>query len=215
MLPKENVLKGGDFPAFYAAGKLASKSPFGFSTLTSQAAIQESDFQQQGFHVFAYPPFAAAFFMPFAMLSPLEAKLFYLLLLTLCLIGSSVILTNERGLPVQEKQLFPLFFLFTPLTIGYAAGQNTAFSLLLLILTIHFAKNSSWLFAGLTVGFWNFKPQYSIIALAVFLLLMSNDRIKLLKGYLIVSVFQSEFALRCLERTSLDHGCSCLADWEK
>lgn len=187
--PGDNPLKAGDFAAFYTAGKLALEDPSSLYSINVQAALQESIFNTNGYHVFAYPPFVALFFEPFAMLDPLSAKLLYLVLLSFCVIGSVFLLTKESALPVTKFQLFSLLLLFFPLTIAISSGQNTAISLLLLISTLYFANHSRWILAGACLGLWNFKPQYSLIAFGI-VFILSQSKTRLVLGYLLVSLAQ-------------------------
>jgi len=187
--PNGNTVKYGDFPAFYVAAKLSLESPELLYDLNSQAQTQVALTSELGFHVFAYPPFFALFLEPLATQDLSGAKLLYLGLLAIFVFASGNLLKDIVPVRLTSLQLTALLFLFPPLVVGFSGGQNTAFSLLLLISIVLLAKNKNWLFAGVLVGLWNFKPQYSVIAFIV-LYFQSETKARFVLGYLLSSTFE-------------------------
>lgn len=153
------MVRRGDFPAFYSAGRIVISG-------------EETNLYRRSYHqeiqnrlwpelngamlIYAYPPAVALFSAPFALFSPATAKILFSLVMLLVTLWSLHQVTSQR-----DHILLSL--LFTPLLVAIVSGQITALSILccgLLMKTIP----RSWFFGGVITGLWCFKPPFGLIA---------------------------------------------------
>ena len=167
---QNSAILRGDFPAFYSAAVLAADSPDKLYSPEAQRAIQNKFWPglEGNYLHFAYPPYVAAMLSPFSSLSPHTSKAVWSFLSVVAILVASILnvkMLEERTLITQVAALL----CFGPIFIGVFGGQNVAFSVLcfsMLLYAIH-NKPKHWeIIAGLGVGFWLFKPNFSLVFLA-------------------------------------------------
>lgn len=174
---------GGDYPAFYAAGKIIAE---GQGAALYDVALQER--MQQGLHadgdrgflIFAYPAYVALFYAPLSYLPFLVSFALYMAVLAAAAVATvrlvRPMLPECRG---QGPVLLLLLAACYPLLASILGGQNTALSLLLLAAIWRALHDERDVLAGLAVGLLLFKPQFG---LPVLLLLLVGRRFRVLLG---------------------------------
>ncbi len=186
--PKDGALLSGDFPAFYAAGKIVAKGD-GRSLYDPalQSQIQREALpERDGFLAFAYPPWFAALFAPFSVFGFTAAKLIWVsVLLVLSVIAARVL----AGRFELESALAVL--LLPPLLHANVAGQNTALSLLCVVGIVHLLsrpadKRAAFLLGAICAAFC-FKPHFGLIASIWALCFVRGSRASLLLGLVFVA----------------------------
>ena len=162
---------GGDFPAFYGAGRIVRH---GLSQALYDPSVQQqmqSDLLEHypgGWIHFAYPPFVALAYTPFTFLSFKAAYVVHTILMAACCLLALWLL--RPTLPPLGSYFAPLFaacLTFYPLFRAVVGGQNSALSLLCAagaIAALHQRRDFA---AGLWIGAWFFKPQFAIPAALV------------------------------------------------
>jgi len=164
---------GGDFPAFYAAGKfLQAGTP---KLIYSQEALRDAERDllpgvEDGWLTFAYPPYVAAAYVPFALM-PFKAA--YLAYTGVMVLSCIVALWLLRPLcPPLARYFLPCAaaaLTFYPLFRANVGGQNTAISLLCAAGTTAALGQGRHASAGLWLAAWLFKPQFALPAIAIIL----------------------------------------------
>jgi hypothetical protein len=171
--PAESAFSSGDFPAFYSAGLIVRSEPVRLYDLATQEATHRSFSGRDGFLAYAYPPWVALFF---ALLVPLGFSLAKMLFVSLMLVASVC------AARVYSKTLTAAlaFVLFPPLIHANISAQNSALSLLLVVLIIRELENDRRAAVlGLLNGLLFFKPQFGLLC-AIFILLREQKRSYLL-----------------------------------
>ncbi len=152
---------GGDYPAFYAAGRIvlsgATDHLYDFATQRAFGA----EFPNGGFLPFVYPPFVAALYAPLATFGYRTSFALFNLLSFFSLFASVRLLwpispTIRRN---SWLVLAGLFF-FYPVLRGILGGQNTALSLLVVCGTWRLFYAERGVAAGLVLSVLSCKPQY-------------------------------------------------------
>jgi hypothetical protein len=166
---------GGDYPAFYAAGRLVTSSQrHDMYDASVQATSQAGLFAEptnDGVLYFAYPPHAALLYAP---LSHLPYRMSYAVH-TLLMVGAALaalalirpllpaIYTDFAVVAVAAVSFYPLYRAIT-------GGQNTALTLLLLAGSWRAVHDRNDLTAGVLLGLLMFKPQFAVPLLALHLI---------------------------------------------
>ncbi len=179
---------GGDFPAFYGAGRLAqSRDAHRLYDADAQRAIQQDLLPPatNGWIHFAYPPFVALAYVPFTLLGFKAAYVLHTLLMALCVVAALQL--ARPSLPVLGSETLPAaaaLLAFYPLFRAVAGGQNTAVSLLCAAGAAGALAARRDVRAGLWLGAWLFKPQLSLPVCALLALNSPNGprRYRLLAG---------------------------------
>lgn len=162
---------GGDFPAFYGAGRTVR---LGLGTSLYDPSVQrqvQSDLLPQhpdGWIHFAYPPFVALAYAPFTFLSFKVAYVLHTCLMAACCLLAFWLLRST--LPPLGSYAAPLFaacLTFYPLFRAVVGGQNSALSVLCAAGAIAAFGQRRDFAAGLWIGMWFFKPQFAIPAALV------------------------------------------------
>lgn len=173
---------GGDFPAFYAAGRLAaSPHPERLYDPSAQQDAQRDLISgtPNGWIPFAYPPYVATLYRPLAAL-PFRAAyvLHTLLMAAFCLAAVRLLLRNTE---TTNRWLFyaAIAMTFYPMLRAILGGQNTALSFFCSAATIAALRRQRPFEAGVWLGVWLFKPQ---LALMVTLLLVVAGHRRVLGG---------------------------------
>lgn len=147
-----------DFAAFYTAGEAlnAGRSPY-YTHLDTNPPLWDgiNEFVTSRF---LYPPLAATFFQPWALLDYATAKVLWMGLSLVC-ISMALLLVNRRVQLQQQPALLLLFAIFVinyfPLLIYLERGQIDAINLLLLtaaILWLGAAARTPQLCAGVLIA---------------------------------------------------------------
>ncbi|TML11000.1 MAG: DUF2029 domain-containing protein [Actinobacteria bacterium] len=166
---------GGDYPAFYAAGRLITSSQRSdMYDPARQAQMQQGLFpadSEQGLLYFAYPPHTALVYAP---LSHLPYRVSYALH-TLLMVGATVaaLYLVRPMLPVVNGH-FAIVAIgavsFYPMYRAITGGQNTALTLLLLAGSWRAVDADRDVVAGLLLGLLLFKPQFALPLIGLHLL---------------------------------------------
>ncbi len=164
---------GGDYPAFYSAGQIiADGKADTLYSLTQQRAYQkELVGDESGVLPFAYPPHFALVYAP---LSELPFRVSYAVH-TLAMVAALALacLLIQRIYPSLIESPYLLFFLaFTayPIFRSVFGGQNTALSILLIVLCWYKVLHNKQYQAGIYLGLLLFKPQFAVPLAGLFLL---------------------------------------------
>lgn len=166
---------GGDFPAFYAAGRIVNAGEGARLYDADVQAAAQVDILPRGPAIgdqpgaahychFAYPPFFAVFYAPLARLPFLLAWVVHTVLMFGAL-AAAIWLIRRRlpALVAHRASAFAAAATFYPLARGMFGGQNTALSLL--CAAGAFAARSD-VACGAWLGLWLFKPQYALPVIA-------------------------------------------------
>ena len=166
---------GGDYPAFYAAGRLITSDERGeMYDATRQAETQQGLFPgdaDEGLLYFAYPPHTALAYLP---LSHLPYRLSYALH-TMLMVGATVaaLYLVRPMLPLVDRH-FELTVIgaiaFYPMYRAITGGQNTALTLLSLAGSWRAVNARRDVVGGALLGLLLFKPQFALPIIGLHLL---------------------------------------------
>ena len=166
---------GGDYPAFYAAGRLiTSDERASMYDPARQAETQQGLFPgdaDEGLLYFAYPPHTALAYLP---LSHLPYRLSYALH-TMLMVGATVaaLYLVRPMLPLVDRH-FELTVIgaisFYPMYRAITGGQNTALTLLLLAGSWRAVDARRDVVGGVLLGLLLFKPQFALPIIGLHLL---------------------------------------------
>ena len=178
---------GGDFPAFYAAGRIVIEgSGDVLYDPATQAEFQEALYpQSDGYLFFAYPPFTAVAYAALAILPYRLAFAIHGLLAVAALWGAvrlarpllPSLLRSRR----HELAAVAVMLAMYPILRSVLGGQNTAFTILLLAAVWRFGVDHHPAFSGLSLAALLYKPQYGVLAL---MLVAAARRWKILAWWL-------------------------------
>lgn len=164
---------GGDYPAFYSAGQIIADGEAEnlYSLRTQREYQQELIGDQSGVLAFAYPPHFALFYAP---LSELPFRVSYAVH-TLAMVAALALacLLIQRIYPnliAKPELLFFLAFTAYPIFRSVIGGQNTALSILLIVLCWYKVLHNKHYQAGIYLGLLLFKPQFAVPLAGLFLL---------------------------------------------
>lgn len=175
LVGSKDVVVGGDFMAFYAAGETV-RSGQGASLYSAtvqrqvQARILEPE-TQKGFYYYINPASVAVTYSPLARLPYRAAFYLHTLIMTGFFLTGMWVLRPHLS-TVRSSWLAAALVGLTwfPMIHSVITGQNTALSFM--CLSIAYAatiKNRQWL-AGLALGVLLFKPQYAVPLVGLLLL---------------------------------------------
>lgn len=174
---------GGDFPAFYAAGRIVIEgSGDALYDPATQAEYQEALYpEDDGYLFFAYPQVTA---LAYAALAILPYRLAFALhgLLAVAALWGAVRLARPM-LPAlirsrrHELAAVAVMLAMYPILRSVLGGQNTAFTIFLLAAVWRFAADDRPALAGLSLAALLYKPQYGVLA---FLLVAAARRWRIL-----------------------------------
>ena len=170
----ESSVKTGDFPAFYSLAVITHRGDHSLLyDIKTQTQIQNEFWPDMGGSVLpaAYPPYVAYLIKPLAVLGPVWGKAIWTIICFAVFFISVRILSGIRPtLRGHALELSAGLLLFTPVLMGVIGGQLLAASMLayVSILKLDQLRTArSELLLGVVIGLWLFKPQYSLIALAI------------------------------------------------
>jgi hypothetical protein len=162
---------GGDYPAFYAAGRIAASGDLDeVNDLERLEAAQEDLFpadEDEGFLTWAYPPHVALLYRPLAAVPYRASYALHTGLMIAAYVGAAWLL--RRKVAWLDRAFIPGLaagLLFYPMFRGIGAGQNTALTLLLLIGAWRASLAGRDGLAGVVLGLLLFKPQFALLAIA-------------------------------------------------
>lgn len=165
---------GGDFPAFYAAGSIVADGDWDeLYSPDRQLAAQIDLFQAEpdSFLYFAYPPYVAAAYRPFAALDYRLAYTVHTLLMAGALAAALALVRPMVKLVAQRWELcLTAAVLFYPMLRGVTGGQNTAVTLLLLAGAWRALHEEREIAAGIAVAVLLYKPQFALPLMGLLLL---------------------------------------------
>lgn len=160
---------GGDYPSFYAAGGLVlddpALGPEGLYDPVAQFRAQEpvlpSD--SEGNLYFAYPAF---FVVPYAALAALGFGSSYLVHTALMVLALVAALALMRPMSAAVRshgtEILALAVTFFPLFRGITGGQNTALSLLIIVVIWRSLEDGREVPAGVAAALLLFKPPLAL-----------------------------------------------------
>lgn len=163
---------GGDFPAFYVAGKLVAQGE------SHSIYDPERTFSEQrlviptgGYLPFVNPPHFAYFYAPFGAMPYNFAFLVHycFLVLLLTYMVKAFISLGYFDSPMVFFAL-AVCLTFYPLLRSVLGGQNSVISLFLLFLVWKFADSGREWSAGVFLGLLLYKPQYALPFIGLFFL---------------------------------------------
>ena len=163
---------GGDYPAFYAAARIAADGDVDeVNDLDRLEAEQEDlfpDDEDQGFLTWAYPPHVAVLYRPLAALPYRPSYALHTALMVAAFVVA--VLLARPLVPWLRNATLPavaLGLVYWPMFRGIGAGQNTALTLLLLVAAWRASSRDRDVLAGVFLGLLLFKPQFAVLAVAL------------------------------------------------
>jgi hypothetical protein len=164
---------GGDFPEFYGIGRIVlDGDAHSLYDPATQAAAQRSLLPPgSGYLDFSYPPAMALLYAPLAVLPYRVAYLVYVAGLVAA-VGASLLLLGDSVPWIGRNRLVALAgaLTFFPLLRSVLGGQNTALSVLVVVLAWRARTARRPFVAGLWIGALLLKPQLAVLIVVVFLL---------------------------------------------
>ncbi len=175
---------GGDYPSFYAAGKIALAGEWDELYSADRQAEEQAGLidDEGGYLYFSYPPFVAGVYSGLAAFDYRLSFLIHTLLMTAALVAAIRLLwpwLESVGWPLSA--LLVLALAFYPLLRAVPGGQNTALSILLLALAVRLEHDEAPFWAGLALAGLLFKPQFGVVIVPLLLL---TRRWRVLAGWL-------------------------------
>jgi Glycosyltransferase family 87 len=200
LLLSKGVPVGGDYMAFYIAGKIVERDPDLIYNLIEQWKIQKEIFQEDKSITlrplpFLYPPLVA---LPLKYLSRLDFVTGYLIWVSLgtFLYAFSVWMVLQcLGFNLIEKMLGLLIGLGfnTFLGLSIVSGQTSFLGVFILAAVYYLLKNNYQIAAGLVLSLSYYKPPlFLIFVLFIFL----QFRWRMIAGFIIGGI--SLLALSCI-----------------
>ncbi|MFC2153306.1 glycosyltransferase family 87 protein [Actinomycetota bacterium] len=163
--------QGGDFPAFYAAGRIVLEGGIddlydGATQRSYQSGLHETDTE---FLYFAYPPVVAVAFAAIAWMPYGVALSVYSLVSMAALIGAIAWILPHRVSPYPRRAQVlagcAAAVVAYPVLASLLGGQNTTFTILLVGLAWSGVINGQPALAGLAAAGTLYKPQYGLLVL--------------------------------------------------
>jgi hypothetical protein len=162
---------GGDYPAFYAAGRIARDQGLDEvndldALADAQADLYPEDEAGDGFLTWAYPPHVALLYRPLAAL-PYRASFAVHTFLMIGLFVAAVYRARPM-LPWLRTATLPAVaagLAYYPMFRGIGSGQNTAATLLLLVCAWRASSEDRDGLAGVFLGLLLFKPQFALLSI--------------------------------------------------
>ena len=164
---------GGDYPAFYSAGQIiADGDAANLYSLSQQRDYQKPLIGDEGGVLpFAYPPHFALLYAPLSQLPFRLSYAVHSLAMVAALALACVLI--QRIYPKLIESPFLLFFVALtayPIVRSIMGGQNTALSILLIVLCWYHVLHNKHYQAGLYLGLLFFKPQFALPLSGLFFL---------------------------------------------
>lgn len=163
---------GGDFPAFYAAGKMVTQGE-SHSIYDPERILSEQQLiiPTGGYLPFVNPPHFAYFYALFGAMPYNFAFLLHYCFLVFLL---AYIVKSFISLEYIDSLMFYFALIsclaFYPILRSVLGGQNSVLSLFLLFMVWKFADSGREWMAGLCLGLLLYKPQFAIPFIGLFFL---------------------------------------------
>jgi len=163
---------GGDYPAFYAAGRIAADGDLDEVNDLERLEREQADLfpadEDEGFLTWAYPPHVALLYQPLAALPYRPSYAVHTGLMVVAFVAAVRLL--RPLVPWVARAMLPAVALGLaawPMFRGIGAGQNTALTLLLLVGAWRASAEGRDELAGVLLGLLLFKPQLAVLAIAL------------------------------------------------
>jgi len=156
---------GGDYPAFYAAGRIvaAGEAENLYSLATQRDYQRPLIGAASGVLPFAYPPPLAIVYAPLSQLPFAASYAVHTLLMAAALaLACALIGRLYPRLIARPELLFFLALTGYPILRSVMGAQNTALSLLLIVLVWYKVLHNRHYQAGVFLGLLFFKPQFAL-----------------------------------------------------
>ncbi len=176
----------GDYPAFYAAGRLVMQGRVndiydGDAHLQAQSDLFPADGKKR-YLVFAYPPHVAGAYSALALMPYQTSYAVHTVFMALCLLIAVAMLRQMRPGKRSTGWLFCAALCMFPTFEAVRGGQNTTLVLLCFVGAAYGCKRGHYGLAGVLCAVALYKPQ---LALPVFsLLLVTSRSVRLFAGFL-------------------------------
>jgi Glycosyltransferase family 87 len=165
---------GGDYPSFYAAGRIARADDYDQLHDPARLEAEESNLGiHDGYIAFPYPPHVALAYEPFTLVGYRLSYALHTALMLGALVFALYLL--RPMVPTVDRRFVVVVALacaFFPMFRALGGGQNTALTLLLLAGSWRAVYEDRPALAGVLLGLQLFKPQVALL----FLLLHVLDR---------------------------------------
>jgi hypothetical protein len=175
-----------DFEEYYNAGSLIRTNPSQLYDLAQQERIQQAHDPHSSFVPSYHPAYEGIFFAPFSLLSYRTAYLSFIACNMLLLLAAFFVLQPAAppNFPSLKSRPWLMFFLFLPLLIAVAHGQDSILLLLLFCLTWRQLESGKDFNAGCFAALALFKFQ---IAIPIAVLIAVRRSWRFSAGFLTVS----------------------------
>jgi hypothetical protein len=165
---------GGDYPAFYGAGRIASQGDWEHLYSIDRQVQSQSDLfgtaPNTEVWFFAYPPQVAIAYVPLAGLEYHWSYLLHTMLMAGALFGA--ILLARPMVPWLQGNVVIAFgasMVFWPMFRAVTGGSNTALTLLLIVTAWRLVNDDRQVLAGFALAGLLFKPQFAVPIIGLFL----------------------------------------------
>lgn len=162
---------GGDYPAFYAAGRIAADGDLDEVNDLERLEREQADLfpdAEDGFLTWAYPPHVALLYRPLTALDYRPSYAVHTAIMVAAFVAA--VLLARPLVPWLGRATLPAVALglaFYPMFRGIGAGQNTALTLLLLVAAWRLSASGRDAWAGVSLGLLLFKPQFAVVAVVL------------------------------------------------
>jgi hypothetical protein len=158
---------GGDYPAFYAAGRIASQGDWEhLYSFARQEAVQKDLLPTESkgaFLPFPYPPFVALLYCPLALLNFRLSYLIHTLLMFLAIaIALRLLSRGNPYIATYYDLALAATLLYYPMLRAVLGGQNTPITFLLVVAVWRAGLDRREWLAGFFLGLMLFKPQFGL-----------------------------------------------------
>lgn len=166
---------GGDYPAFYGAGRIAADGDWGNlyefdRQVEAQAGLHPADEGEVAWF-FAYPPQVAFAYQPLAALDYHWSYLIHTVVMAM-LLWASVLLLRPMipWLEGRAAASFAIALLFWPMFRAVTGGSNAALTVFLIVAAWRLIHGNAPIAAGLVLAGLLYKPQFALPLVGLFLL---------------------------------------------
>ena len=166
---------GGDYPAFYGAGRIAAGGDWGNlydfdRQVEAQAGLHPADEGEVAWF-FAYPPQVAFAYQPLAALDYHWSYLIHTVAMGMLLWASVLLLRPMiRWLEGRVAATLAIALLFWPMFRAVTGGSNAALTVFLIVAAWRLTHGNSPIAAGLVLAGLLYKPQFALPLIGLFLL---------------------------------------------
>jgi hypothetical protein len=166
---------GGDFPAFYGAGRIAADGAWDDlyemdRQVEAQAGLHPADEGDVAWF-FAYPPQVAFAYQPLAALDYHWSSLIHAVVMAMLLLAA--VLLARPMIPWLEGRVvvaFAIALVFWPMFRAVTGGSNAALTVFLIVAAWRLVHGNAPVAAGLVLAGLLYKPQFAIPLIGLFLL---------------------------------------------